>query len=376
MQALAWLLWREHQSPPGGILADDMGLGKTLTMISLILKHSEIEADNQDEDEKENEWKLKGVGNLIKTKTTLIICPASLIGQWEGEIKTKVKSGRLKALVYHGAAARKATAREMARYDVIITTYGVILSEVKTALGDAFKEPKKLEQMMASEDLEGKQGKLLSLAFERIILDEAHSVRNPKSLASQAVCKLKAARRWCVTGTPIQNKELDMYSLIRFLRCSPFDEYLMWKRWVENKSASSMDRMNTLVKALLLRRTKDQKSSLTGKVLVDLPDKNIETHTIDLSGHEKEVYSEVEKFAKGAMQKFMDQQEDAEARKDLGLGGGGRLKVGGVENSTNLNLIPPPWFEIIVLKSLPGGFHSILFDSLFFKFLPNLKHGL
>ncbi|XP_023346317.1 DNA repair protein RAD5A [Eurytemora carolleeae] len=85
-----------------------------------------------------------------------------------------------------------------------------------------------------------------------------------------------------------------MYSLIRFLRCAPFDEYMVWKRWVENKSVQSTERMNTLIKSLLLRRTKDQKSNLTGKSLVNLPDKNMILHEITLSEQEKEVYSEAQ----------------------------------------------------------------------------------
>ena len=56
---------------------------------------------------------------------------------------------------------------------------------------------------------------LLAVGWERIILDEAHQVRNPKAQTAQAVCRLRAARRWALTGTPIHNKELDMYSLIR-----------------------------------------------------------------------------------------------------------------------------------------------------------------
>jgi len=269
---------------------------------------------------------------LIRTKTTLIICPASLLGQWENEIENKVKSGCLRVLVYHSAAARKVTAREMARYDVIITTSGVVLSEVKSALGDAFKEPKKLEQMVAVDEEDTNcKGALLSLAFERIILDEAHDIRNPKSLTSQAVCKLKAGRRWCVTGTPVQNKELDMYALIRFLRCTPFDEYMVWKRWVENKSAQASERLNMLIKSLLLRRTKDQKSNLTGKELVVLPEKHIEIHEIELSRQEQEVYTEVESFAKEAMARFMDQQKDSQARHEMGLGRevGSRLNIVG-----------------------------------------------
>ena len=81
-------------------------------------------------------------------------------------------------LVYHGTKERKITKREMAQYDVIITTYGVILSEVKTEMGEDKLAPKKMEDMGVAEDLAvTKNSKLLSLAFERIILDEAHTIR-------------------------------------------------------------------------------------------------------------------------------------------------------------------------------------------------------
>jgi len=69
-----------------------------------------------------------------------------------------------------------------------------------------------------------RQSPLLQVAWGRIILDEAHTIRNPKAQVSQAVCRLRAARRWIVTGTPVQNKELDIYALLRFLRVSPFDQ--------------------------------------------------------------------------------------------------------------------------------------------------------
>ena len=61
-----------------------------------------------------------------------------------------------------------------------------------------------------------RQSPLLQIAWQRVILDEAHTIRNNKALVSQAVCRLRAARRWAVTGTPVQNKEMDMYSLLRY----------------------------------------------------------------------------------------------------------------------------------------------------------------
>ena len=345
-QALAWLLWREIQSPAGGILADDMGLGKTLTMISLVLKHRELEADKEaerrrngeDGDDKENEWKEK-MGDLVKSETTLIICPASLIGQWEKEADNKARSSRLRVLVYHGNN-RKCSARALARYDIVVTTYGTVQSEVKSVLGENAEKDskKKMEDLKAAVDLGTKKtaSELLNVAWERIILDEAHNIRNPKSLTSQAVCRLRAARRWCVTGTPIQNKELDLYSLLRFLRCYPFDEYAVWKKWIDNKSAQSQERMNTLVRTLLLRRTKDQTSNVTGEKLVSLPAKHKVEHKITLMKEEKDVYDKVFGFSQTALQSYMDkakEKEDERLGTISGFGGRGPARGGGEDFS-------------------------------------------
>jgi SNF2 family DNA or RNA helicase len=73
------------------------------------------------------------------------------------------------------------------------------------------------------------QGPLLSMKWDRVILDEAHNIRNYKSLQAQAVFLLKARHRWALTGTPVNNKELDFYSLLKFLRCHPFDDLLVRK---------------------------------------------------------------------------------------------------------------------------------------------------
>lgn len=91
-KALAWLLWREEHKPSSGILADDMGLGKTYTMICFVLKSAE-RSENLDDSE-ECEQKYRG--------GTLVVCPASLINQWSGEVQKRVKRGYLEVEVHHG----------------------------------------------------------------------------------------------------------------------------------------------------------------------------------------------------------------------------------------------------------------------------------
>merc|ERR1719323_306075 len=266
------------------------------------------------ETEDEDDWKEK-MGDLVKSDTTLIICPASLLGQWEKEAENKVRSSQVRLLVYHGNN-RKVSARALARHDIVVTTYGTVQSEVKSVLGEAALKDskKKMEDLRAAEDIGNKKttSELLNVAWERIILDEAHQVRNPKALTSLAVCRLKAARRWCVTGTPIQNKELDLYSLLRFLRCYPFDEYQVWKRWIDNKSAQSQERMNTLVRTLMLRRTKETKSNVTGDKIVSLPEKFKLEHKITLSEEEKKVYDKVFSFSQTALQNYMAKAREKE----------------------------------------------------------------
>ena len=327
-QGLAWLLWRETQHPAGGILADDMGLGKTLTMISLILKHRELikveDSTNEIESEKDDYEKTE---EIVKSNTTLIICPASLIGQWEREVENRVKKGSLNLLVYHGNK-RKCSASTLARYDIVITTYGTVQSEVKSALGENADIKKNMEDLQSADDqvIQKTNIELLNIAWKRIILDEAHQIRNPKSLTSQAVCLLRAERRWCVTGTPIQNKELDLYSLLRFLRCYPFDEYQVWKKWIENNSVQGQERMNTLVRTLLIRRTKEQTSSITGKKLVELPAKYSEEHRIILGKEEKNVYDKVFGFSQTALQNYMTKarikEKESQGPKNMGTGSG------------------------------------------------------
>uniref|UniRef100_A0A1B6E4Y1 Transcription termination factor 2 n=1 Tax=Clastoptera arizonana TaxID=38151 RepID=A0A1B6E4Y1_9HEMI len=296
--ALAWLLWRETQTPSGGILADDMGLGKTLTMISLIIKseenkskfakgNSDSSSDDEDKDWLSTSKKKKYKGN------TLVVCPASLIGQWEGEVISKVKHNKLSIEMYHGPKREKKE-RRLCRRDIVITTYTIVNKE--------YVRPDNKHH--------SPNGPLLNICWKRIILDEAHQIRNFKSKTALKIFELRGKHRWVLTGTPIHNKESDLYALIKFLRCSPFDDYAVWKKWVDNRDASGNQRLSTMVKALMLRRTKEdlkQKGALT-----NLKDKSFSIIEVKLTKEESELYQKLLDFSVTLLAQFIEQKAEKE----------------------------------------------------------------
>uniref|UniRef100_A0A8C5U7F9 Transcription termination factor 2 n=1 Tax=Malurus cyaneus samueli TaxID=2593467 RepID=A0A8C5U7F9_9PASS len=286
-QALAWLLWRESQRPCGGILADDMGLGKTLTMIALILAQKQLKTEKRKETLEI--WLTKNDSTVVPSHSTLVICPASLIHHWKKEIERRVAFGKLRVYLYHGPNRDK-HAEVLSGYDVVVTTYSLLSKEVPTKA------------------IVSVEGIALRFSWARIILDEAHNIKNPRVQTSIAVCKLRASARWAVTGTPIQNNLLDMYSLLRFLRCSPFDEYKVWKYQVDNNTRKGGERLSLLTRTLLLQRTKNQLDS-AGKPLVSLPQRSTQLHQLKLSAEEQAVYNVLFARSRSTLQSYLKRQE-------------------------------------------------------------------
>ncbi|XP_057321676.1 transcription termination factor 2-like [Microplitis mediator] len=289
--ALAWLLWREKQKPRGGVLADDMGLGKTLTMISLVIKTlADDSSDEENDDNDDDEWLSKGRQSKYKGGT-LVVCPASLINQWKNEVDNRCKRGVLVTEVYHGTNREKAP-RRLARNDMVITTYNLLVRESKN------------------------NGQIYQITWKRVILDEAHAIRNHKSQACEAVCQLKTHKRWALTGTPIHNKEMDLFAILKFLKCSPFDDIRVWKRWVENKSDAGVERLATVMKTLMLRRTKQE---LTMKGEIDsLPEKHTDIIKVSLDKDERLVYDKVMMYSRTIFAQFLHQRAEKETLYQLG----------------------------------------------------------
>lgn len=301
-RALAWLIFRESQRPKGGILADDMGLGKTLTMISLVLKQREI-AERTDEDE--DQQKVDARSGKYNGKT-LVVCPASLVNQWENEIKKHTKRGLLDIEIYHGPK-RETRPKRLAAHDFVITTYSIVQNELE------------------------KNGAVFSVKWDRIILDEAHQIRNYRCRTSNAVCHLSAKKRWALTGTPVHNKEEDMYGLLKFLRCTPFDDLVVWRRWITNKNTGGQNRLSAVISSLLLRRTKAD--LLAAGTLKCLPERKWELISVNLDKQEMNIYHKVLVFSRTLFAQFLHQR--AEKKDNFENVGSGKILVS-LENICNI----------------------------------------
>ncbi|KAM0723933.1 hypothetical protein Q7P37_000924 [Cladosporium fusiforme] len=248
VEGVAWMIDKEIGQrkksgvlPHGGILADDMGLGKTVQSVALMLTNSRPGPDAKPEHPKQK-MPGKEVG-----KGTLVVAPLALIKQWEGEIKSKVmRSHALKVLVHHGPSRTKSAA-ELKKYDVVITTYQILASE---HAGSNMDKP------------DGARVGCFGVHWYRMILDEAHTIKNRNAKSTLACCALESWYRWCLTGTPMQNNLDELQSLIKFLRVKPYCNLPEWKSGItqpmkNGRGGVAMRRLQYFLKAFMKRRTKD-----------------------------------------------------------------------------------------------------------------------
>jgi len=220
----------------GGILADDMGLGKTVQALSF-LEHFH-----------NREGKLKA----------LVVCPTTLIYNWENEIRKFTPSLTYK--IHHGATRTRAK-EELMDHSVTITTYGTLRSDIKL---------------------------LMSLEFDYVILDESQAIKNPGSKVAKAACLLAAKNRLCMSGTPLQNNTFDIFAQMNFLNPGMLGtmEFFRQEFAIPIDKFGEQDRKDHLRKILypfILRRTKEQ-------VAKDLPEKQEMILFCEMEEEQRNIY--------------------------------------------------------------------------------------
>ncbi|MEH2184490.1 DEAD/DEAH box helicase [Nostoc sp.] len=240
----AWLSFLERWGL-GACLADDMGLGKTIQFIAFLLHLKE-----QD----------------VLENPTLLVCPTSVLGNWEREVNKFAPS--LKILQYHGEKRPKGKAflEAVKKHDLIVTSYSLLHRDIKS---------------------------LQSVSWQIIVLDEAQNVKNPEAKQSKAVRQLEATFRIALTGTPVENRLQELWSILDFLNPG----YLGNRQFFQRRFAmpiekygdtASLTQLRSLVQPFILRRLKSDRD-----IIQDLPDKQEMTVFCGLTSEQAALYQEV-----------------------------------------------------------------------------------
>lgn len=192
--------------------------------------------------------------NAVPVKTTLIVCPVTVMSNWDQQIKDHIIPGNLRVEIYAGNGREKCLFEVKSNMvDVLLVSYGIVGTEFK------------------------RQNALHGLKFHRIILDEAHTIRNMNSLTFKSVHALQAEYRLCLTGTPIMNKPEDILSILSFLRVEPLGRKKVFRNWISNPIKNGdnigLALLRTMMGHLTIRRTKSSAE-------IDLPEKVVLMRTI------------------------------------------------------------------------------------------------
>ncbi len=193
LEGLDWMIKQEQSQWKGGLLGDEMGMGKTIQAVSLIMSDYPAKAPS------------------------LVVVPPVALMQWQSEIK-EYTSGKLKVLVYHittNPKCKAMKAKDLKKYDVIMVSYSSLESMHR-------KEQKGWSR---GSHIVKEDSILHSIKFHRLILDEAHSIKSRTTGVAKACFALRADFKWCLSGTPVQNRIGEFFSLLRFLEITPFACY-------------------------------------------------------------------------------------------------------------------------------------------------------
>lgn len=311
---------RASKGSRGGILADEMGLGKTIMVASLLHanrtsdpgEESEGEINAVDAAEGDVSTKRKGSAkqtslasafaastssvdqrkallkaSVSKGKASLVVAPMSLIGQWRDELIRASAPGSLTPVLYYADTKGDLLAQlESGKVDVVITSYGTLVTEYRRFLDGGGASNRHLSV----------SAPLYCIDWLRVILDEAHNIKNRSTMNARACCDLVSRRRWALTGTPIINRLTDLFSLLKFLRVEPWGDFSFFNSFVckpfQAKSTKALDVVQVILESVLLRREKKMKDK-DGKPIVELPPKTIVVKELEFSELERRIYDNV-----------------------------------------------------------------------------------
>ncbi|KAK3997923.1 SNF2 family N-terminal domain-containing protein [Cladorrhinum sp. PSN332] len=243
----------------GGIIADDMGLGKTLTMLSAII--------NSKAAARQFELRPQAPGSEV-AKSTIVVVPFALLRTWSDELSKHIHPGNLSVFTYHGTERRQEDAN-LRNYDIILTTYGTAMAEHRNH----------------------RNGVMYRIKWYRLVLDEAHTIRNFTSKQFKAVNDIQSHIRWCVSGTPIQNSLDDLCSLVRFLSVPVLDNPATFRKHIFAEQApgepqgESYPNLRRLLGAICLRRNMTALSNMTYKT---------QSYRLDFTSSERQQYVSLE----------------------------------------------------------------------------------
>ena len=283
-RGVSWLQYLEELGL-NGCLADDMGLGKTVQVIARLVQEREPEKSGRRQKTKER----------VQLPPTLLIAPTSVVGNWQREIQKFAP--HITAAIHHGSGRAKdaKTFKQSCRdHDITITSFALARKDAKL---------------------------FNAIAWHRIVLDEAQNIKNPKAALTKAICKFSASHRLALTGTPIENRLLDLWSIFHFLNPGYLGNQTQFRKGFEvpiqkNNNLRQSATLKKLVEPFILRRVKTDRS-----IIKDLPDKVEQKLFCNLTKEQASLYE--------AVVKDVEQQlEDVEGiqRKGLILGTLTKLK--------------------------------------------------
>ncbi|KAL4936206.1 SNF2 family N-terminal domain-containing protein [Aspergillus oleicola] len=275
----------EPQDMVGGILADDMGLGKTLTMLSALAGSLSVGKLWAGSEHTTN----PAPSSVPKLHATLVIVPSeSIISQWEREIRRHMAKQSIQTLKYHGPTRAKLS-EHFATHDVVLSTYATVAAEFRAGAS-----------------------RLHAFQWFRVVLDEAHSIRDPTTSQFRAIYTLSARLRWCLTGTPIQNSLEDLGALVRFLRISLLDTKSSFRehisRPMKKGHAGGYSNLQILLQSICLRRT---------KASLNLPAPHIVSRELSISPAEESECHRIKQDTHIAIETAVSEGRQREARRTV-----------------------------------------------------------